>query len=149
MSHFDLKIYSQQMAKILAIDYGVKRCGLAMTDSLQIIASPLETVETGKIHDYLSRLFEKEDVECVVIGEARKWSGEPSAVEKSIVPLINFIKKRYPRIEVARQDESFTSKLALDSMIQAGSSKKQRREKGNIDKISATIILQSFLENRN
>ncbi len=137
-----------QMAKILALDYGVKRCGLAITDSLQIIASALDVVETGKIHDYLHQLFEKEDIECVVIGEARKWSGEESAVEKSILPLVNFIKKRYPSIELARQDESFTSKLALDSMIQAGSTKKQRREKGNIDKISATIILQSYLETK-
>ena len=137
------------MAKVLAIDYGVKRCGLAITDSLQIIASALETVETGKIHDYLHQLFEKEDIECVVIGEARKWSGKESAVEKSITPLVNFIKKRYPQIKVARQDESFSSKLALNSMIQAGSTKKQRRDKGNIDKISATIILQSYLESRN
>jgi len=136
------------MAKVLAIDYGVKRCGLAITDPLQIIASALETVETGKIHDYLNELFSKEEIECVVIGEATRFSGEASSVEKSILPFINFIKKRYPQIKVERQDESFTSKLALDSMIQAGSTKKQRREKGNIDKISATLILQSYLDRK-
>ncbi|MAY83774.1 MAG: Holliday junction resolvase RuvX [Flavobacteriales bacterium] len=134
------------MGKILAIDYGTKRCGLAITDSLKIIASALETVETGKIHDYLHKLFEKDDIECVVIGEAKRFSGEDSAVEKSITPLVNFLKKRYPQIKLERQDESFTSSLAMDSMIQAGFTKKQRREKGNIDKISAVLILQAYME---
>ena len=134
------------MGKILAIDYGTKRCGLAITDSLKIIASALDVVETGKIHDYLHKLIERDDIECVVIGEAKRFSGDASAVEKSITPLLNFIKKRYPAIKVERQDESFTSSLAVDSMIQAGFKKKQRREKGNIDKISATLILQAYLE---
>lgn len=136
------------MGKILAIDYGKKRCGIAITDSHQIIASALDVVETSKIHDYLHQLFEKEKIDCVVIGEARRWSGEESAVEKSITPLVNFIKKRYPQIEVARQDESFTSKLALDSMIEGGFKKKDRRKKENIDKISATLILQAYLERK-
>lgn len=134
------------MAKILAIDYGKKRCGIAITDSLQIIASALDVVDTSKIHDYLHQLFAKEEIECVVVGEARRFSGEASEVEKSITPLVNFVKKRYPRIKVERQDESFTSSLAVDSMIQGGFKKKQRREKGNIDKISATLILQAYLE---
>lgn len=136
------------MAKILAIDYGKKRCGIAITDSLQIIASALDVVETPKIHEYLKSIVEKEDIECIVIGEAHRFSGEASEVEKSIVPLLNSIKKRYPLIKLEREDESFTSKLALDSMIQGGSTKKQRRKKGNIDKISATIILQSYMERR-
>lgn len=134
------------MGKILAIDYGKKRCGLAITDSLQIIASALDVVETSKMHNYLITLLDKNEVECVVVGEAKRFSGESSEVEKSILPLINFIKNRYPSITLEREDERFTSKLALDSMIQGGSTKKQRREKGNIDKISATIILQSYLE---
>ena len=112
------------MGKILAIDYGTKRCGLAITDSLKIIASALDVVETGKIHDYLNMLFSKEEIECVVIGEARRHGGEISEVEKSITPLVNFIKKRYPNIKVERQDERFTSSLALDSMIQGGFKKK-------------------------
>jgi putative Holliday junction resolvase len=136
------------LGKILAIDYGTKRCGIAITDSLKIIASALDVLETGKIHDYLHQLFEKDDIECVVIGEAKRFSGEDSAVEKSITPLVNFIKKRYPKIQVERQDESFTSSMAMDSMIQGGFTKKQRREKGNIDKISATLILQAYLERR-
>lgn len=134
------------MGKILAIDYGTKRCGLAITDSQKIIAFALDVVETGKIHDYLHQLFEKEEIECLVIGEAKRFSGEDSAVEKSITPLVNFMKKRYPKITVERQDESFTSSLALDSMIEGGFKKKDRRVKGNIDKISATLILRAYLE---
>jgi len=134
------------LGKVLAIDYGTKRCGIAITDSLKIIASALDVVETGKIHQYLHQLFEKDDIECVVIGEAKRFSGEPSEVEKSITPLVNFFRKRYPAIQIARQDESFTSSMALDSMIQGGFKKKHRREKGNIDKISATLILQAYLE---
>ena len=148
MKLLDSKIFSHPMAKVLAIDYGKKRCGIAITDELQIIASPLETVDTSKIHDYLHTLFAKDNIECVVIGEAKRFSGEDSEVEKSITPLVNFIKKRYPSIEVEREDERFTSSLALDSMIQAGSTKKKRREKGSIDKISATLILQSYLERK-
>jgi len=136
------------LGKILAIDYGTKRCGLAITDSLQIIASALDVVETGKLHDYLRKLFAENEIDCVVIGEARRFSGEASAVEKSIIPLVNFIKKRFPAINVERQDESFTSSLAMDSMIQAGYKKKQRREKGNIDKISAVLILQAYMGRR-
>ena len=134
------------MSKVLAIDYGGKRSGIAITDSLKMIASPHTTIATKEIHDYLKEIIGKEDIDTIVIGEAKRFSGEASAIEKSIEPLLGFIKKKFPAIKLVRQDESFTSKLALDAMIQGGMKKKQRQEKGNLDKISAAIILQSYLD---
>jgi putative Holliday junction resolvase len=134
------------MPKIVAIDYGTKRCGIAETDSLQIIASGLTTVETRNLHDFMINYLQKEEVDCLVVGEPRRLNDEMSAVEKSIVPFINFIKKRFPALKIEREDERFTSKMAMETMISGGVKKMKRRDKALVDKISATLILQSYME---
>lgn len=134
------------MPKIVAIDFGGKRCGIAETDSLQIIASGLTTVETKNLQDFMMEYLQKEDVECMVVGEPRRLNDEMSAIEKSIEPFINFIKKRFPKLKIEREDERFTSKMAMESMIAGGVKKMKRRDKALVDKVSATLILQSYME---
>ncbi len=134
------------MSKILALDYGTKRTGVAITDSLKIIASGLATVPTIELNDFLLSYLVKENIETVVIGIAIRKSGESSHIEKSIVPLINFMKKRFPNLNIEREDEGNTSQLALETMIAGGVGKKKRSDKSLIDKVSATIILQRYLE---
>ncbi len=138
------------MARILSIDYGAKRCGIAVTDTLQIIASGLTTINTPELLDFLSNYFDKEDVEKVVIGYPQKLDNERTPHS---VPLIkNFIKKfkkKFPNLQIDKEDEHFTSKMAVDAMIQGGVKKMKRRDKALIDKISAAIILQSYLERSN
>lgn len=136
------------MSKLVAIDYGAKRTGIAETDSLQIIASGLTTVETKDLQEFMKAYLEKEDVEVLVVGQAKRMSGELSEIENKIVPFINFIKKRFPSLRIERQDEGFTSQIAFQTMIDGGLSKKKRRDKALVDKISATLILQRFMENR-
>ena len=133
------------MGKVVAIDYGKKRCGIAETDSLQLIASGLTTVETKSLQAFMVDYLNKEEVDCLVIGEPRRFNNELSEIENQIQPFINFIKKRFPTLKIAREDERFTSKLAMDTMIRGGVKKMKRRDKGLVDKLSATIILQSYL----
>ena len=134
------------MPRTPAIDYGAKRTGLAVTDPLGIIASPLEFVATHELEKYLTDYFEKEDVERVVIGMPKKIDGSATNATQLVEAFINRFRKVFPTKELILHDERFTSKMALDAMISGGAKKKDRREKGNIDKISATIILQSYLE---
>ena len=134
------------MSKLVALDYGAKRTGIAETDSLQIIASGLTTVETKDLQEFMKTYLEKEDVEVLVIGQAKRMSGELSEIENKIVPFINFIKKRFPALTIAREDEGFTSQIAFQTMIDGGLNKKKRRDKALVDKISATLILQRFME---
>ena len=134
------------MGRILAIDYGAKRTGLAVTDMLGIIASPLDVVHSHELEDYLTKYFQKEEVDKVVIGEPKKLDGSDTNATSLVRAFVNRFKKVFPNKELILHDERFTSKMALDAMIQSGSKKKDRREKGNIDKVSATIILQSYLE---
>ena len=134
------------MGKLVAIDFGTKRTGIAETDSLQIIASGLTTVETKNLQQFMTDYLTKEEVDCLVVGQAIRQSGEFSEVEKSIIPFINFVQKRYPNLRIERQDEGMTSSLAFQTMIDGGLSKKKRRDKSLVDKISATIILQRFME---
>lgn len=138
------------MAKIVAIDFGVKRTGLAETDDLQIIASGLETVSTNQLMAFLKRYVSNENVESFVIGQAKRMSGEDSDVEINILDFIQHLEKQFPTIKIYRQDERFTSKLALSAMIEGGVKKKDRRnkQKGIVDKVSAVLILQSFLDNQ-
>lgn len=138
------------MGKILGIDFGIKRTGLAITDDLKIIASGLDTVPSDQLMDVLKRYVDNEEVECFVIGQARRGSGELSAIEVNILELIKVLKLKFPQVEIKRQDERFTSKLAFDAMLQGGVKKKDRRnkQKGLVDKVSATLILQAFIENR-
>ena len=137
------------MARILSIDYGRKRTGLAVTDPLQIIANGLTTVATSDLERFLLDYVKKEDVERIVIGLPKQMNGEMSESWKYIEPFINRLKKVLPTIPVELVDERFTSVLAHQAILQSGVGKQRRREdKGMVDEISATIILQSYLEHR-
>ncbi|HKL39344.1 MAG TPA: Holliday junction resolvase RuvX [Cryomorphaceae bacterium] len=136
------------MPRILSIDYGTKRCGIAETDDMQIIASALETIPRRQLFPFLDKYFKEREVNEVVIGQPFKMTGELNDLEKEILKFLNTFNQRYPKVQVHRLNEAFTSKMALESMIASGSKKKDRRKKENIDKIAATIILQEFLENR-
>jgi putative holliday junction resolvase len=133
----------------MAIDYGTKRVGLAVTDKLQLIASALDTVPTNNLLLFLRDYFSKEEVECVVVGEPKHMDNEPSESEQHIKGFVRAFIKQFPAIPVYRADERFTSKMAFRSMIDSGVKKKDRRDKGMVDQVSATIILQSFLEQKN
>ncbi|WP_407406175.1 Holliday junction resolvase RuvX [Chryseobacterium sp.] len=136
------------MGQILAIDYGKARCGLAATDDMQIIASALETVETKNVIEYLKKYIVANNVEDVVVGLPTDLKGNLSEVEVDILKFIENFNTEFPNIKIHRVDERFTSKMASFFISQSGKNKKQRQEKGLIDKISATIILQNFLEYR-
>lgn len=133
------------MARLLSIDFGKKRTGIAVSDDFQIIASGLTTVDTEQLLPFLKDYFQKENVERVVIGEPKRLNNEPS----EIVPLLNsFIEKfsqSFPTMPVERIDERFTSKMAFQTMIDSGLKKKQRQNKALIDEIAATIILQDYM----
>lgn len=136
------------MGRILAIDYGEKRCGIAVTDSLKIIANGLQTVDTKELLTFLKNYFQKESVEIIVVGEPKRMSNEPSSITPKIEKFISDFKKLYPEIKVERIDERFTSKMAFQTMIDSGLKKKDRQNKALVDTISATIILQSYLESK-
>jgi len=136
------------MNKILAIDYGSKRVGLAVTDTEQIIASGLTTVKTSDLMDYLKKYFLSNMVECVVVGYAKNLDNTLSESSKYIEPFVHRLKKAYPELRIERIDERFTSKMAFQTMIDSGINKKARSNKALVDQISATIILQSFLDSR-
>ncbi len=134
------------MARIMAIDYGSKRVGLAVTDPLQIIASALETIEEPKIWNYLQTYFTKEAVELVLLGYTTQEDGSDTDSSPLIRAFLAKFNTTFPEKKIVLRDESFTSKQAMQAMIAAGASKKQRKIKGNLDKLSATIILQEYLE---
>lgn len=134
------------MGRIMAIDYGKKRCGIAVTDTLRMIANGLETIETPKIFTFFASYFAKEKVDVLVVGEPTRWDGSPSEIEVDIRKFIAEFAKKHPTIEIKRQDERFSSKMAFEAMITGGVKQKDRRNKATIDKVSATIILQSYLE---
>ena len=136
------------MGQILAVDFGKKRCGLAATDDLRIIASGLDTVETSVLMEYLRKYFEKNTVDEVVIGLPTDLKGNMSEVEQDIQKFIEELKNESPEVSVERFDERFTSKIASYFISQSGKNKKQRQEKGLIDKVSATLILQQYLEQK-
>lgn len=136
------------MGRILALDYGTKRIGVAVTDPLQIIATSLTTVQAKDIWAFLSEYFKKENVEGLVIGYPVQTTGAGSASLKVINPFIQKFIKLYPNIPLHQADERFTSKIAHQSMIESGMKKKDRQDKAIVDAISATIILQGYLEAR-
>ena len=133
------------MARILAIDYGTKRTGIAVTDELQIIASGLTTVNTEKLLDFLGKYFREEKVELVLVGEPKQKDGAASQSEIYIQDFLKSFSEKFPEMPVKRVDEAFTSKMAFQTMIDSGLKKKKRRDKALIDEISATIILQTYL----
>lgn len=136
------------MPRLLAIDYGAKRTGIAVTDPLQIIATALETVRTHDLLDFLKKYAAQETIETFIVGMPKRLNNTESDNAPRVVAFIQVLKKNFPDIPVLTHDERFTSSMALQSMIAGGSKKSDRREKGNLDKISATIILQSYMESR-
>ena len=136
------------MSRILAIDYGKKRTGIAVTDVLQIIANGLTTVPTPGLMDFLLDYVAKEPVERIIVGHPKQMNNKDSENMKRIVPFVNLLKKKLPQIPVEMVDERFTSVLAHQAMLDGGLKKKARQDKALVDEISATIILQSYLESK-
>ncbi len=134
------------MGRILSIDYGQKRVGIAVTDPLQLIANGLETVAAKDIWKYLADYLQCEDVEIIVVGEPRDMMNRPSDSSRFVEPFVRKLRKTYPHMKIERYDERFTSKMAFQAMIDGGLGKKKRRNKALVDTISATLILQSYLE---
>ncbi len=136
------------MSRILAIDFGKKRTGIAVTDSLQIIANGLTTVATNELMKFILDYISKEKVERIIVGHPKTMNNEDSDNMKSIIPFVNQLKKKVPNIPVEYFDERFTSVLAHKAMLDGGLKKKSRQNKALVDEISATIILQSYLESK-
>ena len=134
------------MGRILAIDYGAKRVGMAVTDPLQIIASPLETIHSKDLITFLKSYTEKEAVEAFVVGMPKKLDNTDTNATQLAKGCVTLLRKNFPNISVHLQDERFTSQMAMNAMISGGVKKKDRQNKANIDKVSAAIILQSYLE---
>lgn len=134
------------MARLLAIDYGKKRTGIAVSDPLQIIANGLTTVETAKIFDFLKSYFEKENVEKVIVGLPKQMNNEASENLPRIEQFVEKLRKAYPDLHIEFFDERFTSKMAQQTMLAGGLKKKDRQNKALVDEISATIILQGYME---
>tara|TARA_B100000575_G_C23058358_1_gene609304 strand:+ start:526 stop:936 length:411 start_codon:yes stop_codon:yes gene_type:complete len=136
------------MGRVLALDYGKKRTGIAVTDPLKIIASGLKTVETKSLLDYLKVYCSQENVDIFVIGLPKQLNNQPSENESLIKPFLKKLKLNFPNISVVRIDERYTSKIAFRAMIDSGLKKKQRKNKSLVDQISATLILQSYLDSK-
>jgi len=133
------------MARILGIDYGTKKTGLAATDPLQIIVSGLDTIPTSDLFDYLKNYFKTEDVEKIVVGEPLYPDGNPAQIHHLVVGFSRKLKKKFPEIEVVLHDERYTSEAAKQVILKSGIKKKKRRDKSLVDKISAVLILQDYL----
>lgn len=137
------------MPRIIAIDYGTKRCGVAVTDELQIIATALETVDNAKLLDFLDQYIAQNNVQEIVVGLPIRMHGEVGQLEVDIQQFIQQFQKKHPQIPVFRENEMFTSKLASQAIFHSGLKKKKRQDKSLIDKVSATIILQSYMASKN
>ncbi|MFA7449122.1 MAG: Holliday junction resolvase RuvX [Weeksellaceae bacterium] len=136
------------MPRIIAIDYGTKRTGIAVTDELQIIATALDTVETSKLFPFLDRYISENSIQELVVGLPMRMHGEVGQLEVEIQKFLTKFKAKHPLIPIFRQDESFTSKMASQAIFDSGIKKMKRRDKSLIDKVSATIILQSHMESK-
>ncbi|MBL0182756.1 MAG: Holliday junction resolvase RuvX [Chitinophagaceae bacterium] len=134
------------MARILAIDYGGKRTGLAVTDPLQIIATGLETIDSKELIPWLKNYFLKEEVELIIIGLPKNWDESDTHGTPLVEAAIKKIQKEFPSVPLKTVDERYTSKMAKDAMLEMGMKKKDRRDKRNVDLIAATIILQEYLQ---
>ena len=134
------------MGRIMAIDYGQRRTGLAVTDPGRIIATGLTTVETPRLMRYLEEYCSREEVDCFVVGEPRQMDNTPSESARFIEPFVAMLEARFPEKRIERIDERFTSKMAFQAMIDGGLGRKQRRNKALVDEISATIMLQDFMK---
>ena len=136
------------MARLLGIDYGLKRVGLAITDPLQIIATALETVPTTNLIPYLETYCKNENIEAFIVGMPRNLDGQATDSTSAVEKFVDVLKSKFPAYPVHLHDERYTSRMALNAMIAGGSTKKDRRKKENIDKLSAVIILQSYMESQ-
>ena len=136
------------MARILSVDYGKKRTGIAVTDPLQIIAGGLATVDTSKLMEWLRNYFAREQVELIVVGEPKQPNGQPSENLPRVLAFVKKLEREFPLIPVKLYDERFTSVMAHQAMIDGGLRRKARQDKALVDEISATIILQSYLESK-
>lgn len=133
------------MGRIIAIDYGSKRVGLAITDPLKIIATGLTTVHSKDLIKYLEEYLKKEQVECIVVGEPKTLQNEASDSARYIEPFVTHLSRKFPQIKIVRMDERFTSTLAHQAMLMGGLKKKDRANKETVDMVSATILLQDYL----
>lgn len=138
--------FGTNMGRLVAIDYGTKRTGIAVSDTLKIIANGLTTVPTHKLFDFLKEYFGKEEVDCVIIGLPKKMNNEYSESMQHIRPFAKKLQATYPNLEIVFFDERFTSVIAQRAMLEGGLKKKDRQNKALVDEISATIILQDFME---
>ena len=134
------------MGRILAIDYAQKRVGFAVTDELRICAGALDAIHVSKAFEFLQNYLQTENVDIVVIGEPKKLDNTASDSTRFIEPFVQRVRKAFPDLEIVRVDERFTSKMAFQTMIDAGLKKKERQNKALVDRISATLILQSYLQ---
>ncbi len=141
-------LYFCPVARILAIDYGTKRTGIAVSDPLQIIASGMDTLPTSEVMDFLKRYLSEEEVEIIVVGEPMYPDGNPAQIAHLVKGFVRQLKTAFPQVEIAMQDERFTSEEAKDVIRQVGIGQKKRRDKSLVDKVSAAIILQNFMEKR-
>ena len=141
--------YLQDMARLLALDYGTKRVGIAVTDELQIIASGLCTVRAHDCMDFLKEYISKEKVDAIIMGMPKNLQDQKTDATPYVKGFAKQLRKQFPQMEIHLIDESFTSKMAFQSMIDSGLKKKARQDKALVDEISATIILQSFMEQQN
>ena len=133
------------MPRIISIDYGAKRTGLAVTDPLQIIATGLTTVESKQLIPFLKDYFAKEEVELIIIGEPKNWDDTDTHATPLVEKIIKQLEKNFPKIPIKKVDERYTSKMAKDAMLEMGLKKMQRRNKKLVDEIAATIILQEYM----
>ena len=134
------------MGRILAIDYGRKRCGIAVTDPLKIIANGLETIATHKLMEFLKNYMSREQVELIVIGKPMQLNGQPSESMRYITPFVNRRRKEMPDMPIEMVDERFTSTIAHQAMIDGGMKKSDRQDKARVDSIAASIILNDYLQ---
>ena len=133
------------MPRIISIDYGAKRTGLAVTDPLQIIATGLTTVESKQLIPFLKDYFAREEVELIIIGEPKNWDDTDTHATALVEKIIKQLEKNFPKIPIKRVDERYTSKMAKDAMLEMGLKKMQRRNKKLVDEIAATILLQEYM----
>lgn len=136
------------MGRVMAIDYGLKRTGIAVTDPLRIISTPLDTIETSVLLKFLQGYLEKEPVDEFVVGMPKTLLNEDSAIAPAVRKFVEVLKKTFPTKPVHLLDERFTSSMAKRALIDGGMKKKQRQDKANVDKVSATILLQNFLDSQ-
>ncbi|MBS1638143.1 MAG: Holliday junction resolvase RuvX [Bacteroidetes bacterium] len=134
------------MPRIIAIDYGSKRVGIAVTDPLKMIASGLTTIHSTEVISFLENYIKKESVECIVVGEPKTLANEASDSARYIDPFVVHLRKKFPLIKIERFDERFTSKLAKQAMLMGGLGKKDRANKETVDMVSATILLQDYMQ---